>query len=156
MKTVSLVLLCATLLTLSPAYGQGRRSRVKPSGAAPAAAAAEEAPKTGVRFVICSPAGTTMPSPLYVQTGDDTFKAINIGARTPSMRVKPIGGVVKFWDKDPSAEAMGEDDKKKKPAAKAALCMSSLEKSLFKSFAYFSIGLIIFVVELRHSLYILD
>ena len=121
MKTVSLVLLCATLLTLSPAYGQGRRSRVKPSGAAPAAAAAEEAPKTGVRFVICSPAGTTMPSPLYVQTGDDTFKAINIGARTPSMRVKPIGGVVKFWDKDPSAEALGEDDKKKKPAGKAAL-----------------------------------
>ena len=42
MKIVSLVLLCATLLTLSPAYGQGRRSRVKPSGAAPAAAAAEE------------------------------------------------------------------------------------------------------------------
>jgi hypothetical protein len=121
MKIVSLVLLCATLLTLSPAYGQGRRSRVKPSGAAPAAAAAEEAPKTGVRFVICSPAGTTMPSPLYVQTGDNTFKAINIGARTPSMRVKPIGGVVKFWDKDPSAEALGEEDKKKKPAGKAAL-----------------------------------
>lgn len=119
MKIVSLVLLCATLLTLSPAYGQSRRGRATSGGGAAAASAEEAAPKTGVRFVICSPAGTNMPSPLYVQTGKDTYKAISLGSRTPSMRVKPMGGVVKFWDKNPGDTGMSEGDKK--PAAKAQI-----------------------------------
>ena len=54
-----------------------------------------------------------MPSPLYVRSGK-SFKAINIGSRTPSERVKPVNGVIEFWDKDPSAS---EDGESKKPTA---------------------------------------
>ncbi len=114
MKVFSVLLFCAAVVALLPAQAQGRRSR----SAAPAAAAAgaeEAAPKTGVRFVICSPAGVSMPSPLYVRSGKE-FKAISIGSRTPSARVKPVGGVVEFWDQNP-APAMAEGDKKAPKAA---------------------------------------
>lgn len=121
MKFSSILLLAAAVLTISPLYAQGRRSRGGSTGATPAAAKGEEAaPKTGVRFVILSPAGMTMPSPLYVQTGKDTYKTISIGARTPSMRVKPIGGKINFWDENPGKNDMEGEDKKK-PAAKAAV-----------------------------------
>lgn len=109
MKIFSVLLFCAAVVALLPAQAQGRRSR----SAAPAAAATgaeEAAPKTGVRFVICSPAGVTMPSPLYVRSGKE-FKSISIGSRTPSARVKPVGGVIEFWDKDP-APKMAEGEKK--------------------------------------------
>ena len=120
MKFSSILLLAAAVLTISPLYAQSRRSRGGSTGATPAAAQGEEAaPKTGVRFVIVSPAGTTMPSPLYVQTGKDTYKAISLGSRTPSVRVKPIGGKVNFWDKNPGSTGLSEEDKK--PAAKAEI-----------------------------------
>ena len=113
MKVFSILLFCAAVVALLPAQAQGRRSR----SAAPAAAAGAEeaAPKTGVRFVICSPAGVSMPSPLYVRSGKE-FKTISIGSRTPSARVKPVGGVVEFWDQNP-APAMAEGDKKAPKAA---------------------------------------
>ena len=125
MKFFPILLICAAVVAFSPAQAQGRRSNKRASKPAPAAApsgpsaasgaAAEaEAPKTGVRFVICSPAGVPMPSPLYVRRGK-TFKAISIGSRTPSERVLPVAGVIDFWDKDPSAVVEGE----KKPAAGA-------------------------------------
>lgn len=112
MKIFSVLLFCAAVVALLPAQAQGRRSR----SAAPAAAAAkaeEAAPKTGVRFVICSPTGVKMPSPLYVRSGKE-FKAISIGSRTPSARIKPVNGVVEFWDKDPAPAQMEEGDKKPK------------------------------------------
>lgn len=154
MKIVSILLLAATVLTLSPLYAQGRRSRAAAGGSANAAATAEEAaPKTGVRFVIISPAGTTMPSPLYVQTGKDTYKSIALGARTPSMRVKPIGGKVNFWDKNPGDTGMEGGDKKqaaKAPvpepifsvtvpatAASKAVCILSPNKDVKKTQALF-------------------
>lgn len=124
MKFFPILLICAAVVAFMPAQAQGRRSSKRPSApsapsapAAPGAAAEAEAPKTGVRFVICSPAGINMPSPLYVRSGK-TFKAINIGSRTPSERVKPVAGVIDFWDKDPGAAAESEG---KKPAANAKL-----------------------------------
>lgn len=115
MKVFSALLFCAAVVALLPAQAQGRRSRA----AAPAAAAGAEeaAPKTGVRFVICSPTGVTMPSPLYVRSGKE-FKTISIGSRTPSIRVKPVGGVIEFWDQDPAPKMVTDGDKKApKPTA---------------------------------------
>lgn len=117
MKLSSILLVCAAVVALLPAEAQGRRTRVS-GGAASAAASDEEAePATGVRFAICSPSGVNMPSPLYVQVGKK-FKPIQISSRTPSMRVRPVAGKIKFWDKDPSPTGM--DDKAKKGAAPAA------------------------------------
>lgn len=117
MKILPILLVCAAAIALLPAEAQGRRSSRAASGSATAAKSAEEAePSTGVRFAICSPGGISMPSPLYVQAGK-TFKPIQIGSRTPSMRVRPVGGVIKFWDKDPTPVSM--DDKGKKAAAPA-------------------------------------
>ncbi len=124
MKLFPILLISAAAVAFMPAQAQGRRSNKtnrKPATTAPAApvapaapsatgGATAEAPKTGVRFVICSPSGATLPSPLYVRDGKE-FKAINIGSRTPSDRVKPQGGVIDFWDKDPSAAAEGEGKK---------------------------------------------
>lgn len=114
MKVFSVLLFCAAVVALLPAQAQGRRSR----SAAPAAAAGAEeaAPKTGVRFVICSPTGVTMPSPLYVRSGKE-FKTISIGSRTPSVRVKPVGGVIEFWDQDPAPKMAEGDKKAPKPTA---------------------------------------
>lgn len=112
MKIFSLMLFCAAaVVAFTPAEAQSRRPKRKASATpAAAASAAEEAPKTGVRFVICSPTGVTMPSPLYVRKGKE-FATISIGSRNPSVRVKPVNGVVDFWDKDPSP-APEDDDKK--------------------------------------------
>ncbi|MBQ9834975.1 MAG: hypothetical protein IJO34_01475 [Akkermansia sp.] len=93
-------LLAAAFLAFVPANAQSSR----------AAAAEAAAPKTGIRFVVCSPTNAKLPSPLYYQTGKE-FKPVRIGGRTPSPRIKPIGGKVCFWDQDPSASA--EDDKGK-------------------------------------------
>ncbi|MBE6416667.1 MAG: hypothetical protein E7032_09105 [Akkermansiaceae bacterium] len=115
MKIFSVLLFCAAVVALLPAQAQGRRSR----SAAPAAAAAGDeaaAPKTGVRFVICSPSGVTMPSPLYVRSGKE-FKTISIGSRTPSVRIKPVGGVIEFWDQDPAPKMAEGDKKAPKPTA---------------------------------------
>ena len=116
MKKFSILLVCAAVAALLPVHAQGRRAKraAAPAPSAPAAAGAEEAaPKTGVRFVICSPSGAVMPSPLYVRSGKE-FKTLNIGSRTPSVRVKPVGGVIEFWDKNPAPQAAPGE---KKPSA---------------------------------------
>ncbi len=87
----------------------------------------EVAPRTGVRFVIVSPSGETLPSPLYCKQGK-TFRPIRLGGRVPSPRVKPeAGGIVRFWKEDPmagAAEAAAAPAKggkgARKPAAPAA------------------------------------
>lgn len=113
MKIFSVLLICAAVAALLPAQAQGRRSR----GAASPAAAQSAAPKSGVRFVICSPTGESLPSPLFVRSGKE-FKAISVGSRTPSERVKPVGDVIEFWDKDPAPKAaMGDAKKPATPAA---------------------------------------
>ncbi|MBQ5664385.1 MAG: hypothetical protein IIV41_00785 [Akkermansia sp.] len=109
-----LILACAAVVALMPAQAQGRRNRPGKT-AAPASSAVPAAPKTGVRFVVCSPTGENMPSPLYVRNGKE-FTAIQIGSRTTSPRVKPVGGVVEFWKENPMPTA-GMADKKDKGAA---------------------------------------
>ena len=102
-KIFSILLICAAAVAIiTPADAQGRRSRAARAATSASGAAADEAaaPKTGVRFVVCSPAGINIPSPLYVRSGK-TFKAVYLGSRTPSDRVKPVGGVVQFWKENP-------------------------------------------------------
>ncbi len=78
-------------------------------------------PRTGVRFVIISPTGDSLPSPLYCKQGK-TFRPIRMGERTASQRVKPeAGGVVRFWKEDPMAGAAAETGKGGKKAAAAAV-----------------------------------
>ncbi|MBR5888726.1 MAG: hypothetical protein IKY92_01620 [Akkermansia sp.] len=122
MKSFYLLLACAAVVAFMPVQAQGRRGRAARPSSNPAAAstttgaAAEAAePKSGVRFVVCSPSGENMPSPLYVRSGKE-FKAIHIGARSASNRVKPVGGVVEFWKENPMPTA-GMDDNKKTPSA---------------------------------------
>ncbi len=123
MKFFSILLACAALVAFTPAQAQGRRTR---STAAPASASAEaSAPKTGIRFVICSPSGVGMPSPLYVRNGKE-FMAISIGSRTPSARVKPVGGVVEFWKENPLPTAGMMSD------TKAAGAQTKLPDPIFK------------------------
>ncbi len=102
MKTASLFsLLALAALMVSPVV-------MMPAMAQDEAAAEVAAPRTGVRFVIVSPSGEALPSPLYYKQGK-TFKAVRIGARVPSPRIKPeAGGVVRFWKEDPTAVAEGE------------------------------------------------
>ena len=162
MKFFPILLICAAVVAFSPAQAQGRRSTKRTGNTTPAVApaapgapssagATAEAPKTGVRFVVCSPSGVPFPGSLYVRRGKE-FKAISIGSRTPSERVAPVGGVIDFWDKDPSAVTEGD----KKPAAGAvklpdpvfsvsvgpnvgskAVCILSPNKELKKTSALF-------------------
>lgn len=162
MKFFPILLICAAVVAFSPAQAQGRRSTKRTGNTTPAVApaapgapssagATAEAPKTGVRFVVCSPSGVPFPGSLYVRRGKE-FKAISIGSRTPSERVAPVGGVIDFWDKDPSAVTEGD----KKPSAGAvklpdpvfsvsvgpnvgskAVCILSPNKELKKTTALF-------------------
>ncbi len=103
MKYLSLSLILTALLAFTPLFAQSARGNRATRGAA-AAAAAEEEPSTGVRFVICAPNGGSLPSPLYYQSGEE-FKRVRISSRVPSQRIRPVGGEIRFYDKDPSAEA---------------------------------------------------
>lgn len=121
MKFFPILLICAAAVALMPSQAQGRRGSKRPTATPSAvttdAAAEAAAPKTGVRFVVCSPSGVAFPSPLYVRSGKE-FKAITVGSRTPSDRVKPVGGVIDFWDKDPGVAADMAGNGKSSAAAK--------------------------------------
>lgn len=106
MKIATFVACCAAVLAAAPLCAQSRAGAVD---------AAKEAamPKSGVRFVICSPTNAQLPSPLYYKSGKD-FKTVNISSRVPTRRIRPEGGKVEFWDEDP-AEAKDKEDKKKMP-----------------------------------------
>ena len=118
MKYQTLSLALAALLALTPAYAQSSRGNRATRGAAPAAAE-EAAPKSGVRFVICAPNGGKLPSPLYYQSGKDEYKQARISGRIPTQRIKPIAGVISFYDQDPAPAAAEGADKKKGAAAAA-------------------------------------
>lgn len=117
MKYQTLSLALAALIALTPAYAQSSRGNRATRGAA-AAAAEEVAPKSGVRFVICAPNGGKLPSPLYYQSGKDEYKQVRISGRIPTQRIKPIAGVISFYDQNPAPAADAAD--KKKGAAAAA------------------------------------
>lgn len=116
MKYLSLSLILTALLAFTPVFAQSSRTNRAARGAA-AAAAAQEEPNTGVRFVICAPNGGSLPNPLYYQSGEE-FKRVRISSRVPSQRIRPIGGEIKFYDKDPAAEAA--QDQGDAPAARPA------------------------------------
>lgn len=113
MKIATFVACCAALLAAAPLYAQSR---------AGSADAAKEAavPKSGVRFVICSPTNAQLPSPLYYKAGKD-FKTVNISSRVPSRRIRPEGGKVEFWDEDPAEEAADAKGKGEKKQPKPVL-----------------------------------
>ncbi len=116
MKYQALSLALGALLALSPAFAQSTRSARGARGAAAAATEEAAAPKSGVRFVICAPSGGKLPSPLYYQAGQKEYKQVRISGRIPSQRIKPIAGVINFYDQDPAPAA---DDSKKGKNAKA-------------------------------------
>lgn len=106
------LLIAAALLTTSPLYAA--KSSANSSGDAAAAATDDAAaPKTGVRFVICSPDNATLPSPLYYKSGKSSYKSVSIGSRTPSPRIRPEAGVINFYGEDPSAAAAAAAAEKK-------------------------------------------
>ncbi|MDO5464473.1 MAG: hypothetical protein Q4F40_06025 [Akkermansia sp.] len=116
MKYQTLSLALAALIALTPAYAQSSRGNRATRGAA-AAAAEEVAPKSGVRFVICAPNGGKLPSPLYYQSGKDEYKQVRISGRIPTQRIKPIAGVISFYDQNPAPAADAADKKKGTAAA---------------------------------------
>ncbi len=115
MKTRSLFsLLALAALVLAPLATM--------PAAAQASANAEEAaaPRTGVRFVIVSPSGESLPSPLYCKQGKG-FVPVRISGRIPSARVRPEGDVIRFWKEDPGALAEEGQGSRRRPATAVKL-----------------------------------
>lgn len=87
----------ASLFALCPLYAPSAFAQGEAGAEAEAAA-----PKTGVRFVICSPSGNRLPNPLYYHAGKNVYKSVSISGRVPSARIKPEAGKVVFYDQDPT------------------------------------------------------
>lgn len=103
------LLIAAAVLATTPLFA----APTKPAAAAETAEDDAAAPKTGVRFVICSPDGARLPSPLFYKSGKTSYKSVSIGGRTPSPRIRPEAGVINFYGEDPSAiEAAAKAEKK--------------------------------------------
>lgn len=72
-------------------------------------------PTTGPRFVVCSPTGTMVKTPLYVKIDKD-YLPLNISSRFPSERVTPESdGTVNFYEKKPSKKGGSDAGKEKLP-----------------------------------------
>lgn len=72
-------------------------------------------PTTGPRFVVCSPTGSTVKSPLYVKIDRD-YLPVSISARFPSERVTPDpDGVVNFYENKPAKSREGKETEKLPP-----------------------------------------
>lgn len=112
MKTFTVALFLAACFAAAPLFAQ--------SAAGAAAKAEEAAAKVGVRFVIISPDGAQLPSPLFCKQGK-AYKEIRIGSRTPSVRVRPEGGEVKFYKENPMPTAGADEVAKAKATDKAKL-----------------------------------
>lgn len=96
MKHAFLSIVSAVLVAVTPLFGQQARQ-----GQDQENEPAE--PKTGVRFVNCSPTGIRIPSPLFAKAGK-SYRQVRIATRVPSVRVKPdANGVINFYDEDPGA-----------------------------------------------------
>lgn len=65
------------------------------------------AAKKGVRLVVCSASGESLPHTLYVQQGKK-FAAVSLGARTLSKPIAQVGGEIKFWKEDPTSALAGK------------------------------------------------
>ncbi|MBQ2380876.1 MAG: hypothetical protein II295_10870 [Akkermansia sp.] len=137
MKYQTLSLALAALVALTPAFAQSSRGArgARPARGAATAPAEAQAPATGVRFVICSASGAKLPSPLFYNAGKDkagkpTFKKVTISGRIPTNRIRPEGGVINFYDKDPSPAPSVEAGKKPAAAAPVELPPPALSISV--------------------------
>ncbi len=93
--SLSILLALAALMLCPLAVMPAAAQAAKPD------AEADANPRTGVRFVVVSPSGEAVPSPLYCKQGK-SFRPLQISSRMPSKRVKPeAGNVVRFWKEDP-------------------------------------------------------
>lgn len=80
-----------------------------------AAADADES-KTGVRFVICSASGGSVPSPLFYEAKKGQYRQVRIASRIPSERIRPDARQqICFYDQDPSA---GEEEEARGAASR--------------------------------------
>ena len=64
--------------------------------------------KYGVRFVVCTAGKGQLPSPLYTKMGKGYYP-ITISKMMPSPRLAPEGGVINFYDKEPTKGGKGKD-----------------------------------------------
>lgn len=91
------------LLALCPAApGQEKTSRDNENSTA------SRFPSHGVRFVICSPTGERVPTPLYAKVNKD-YLPIRISSRMPTPRLAPIEGKISLYTKAPSAKTEKTD-----------------------------------------------
>lgn len=60
-------------------------------------------PTRGVRFVICSATGETLPTPLYAKV-DKEYLPIHISSRMPSPRLQPEKDVINLYETAPSTD----------------------------------------------------
>lgn len=117
MKTISafaLAMALAAVPALQPACAQDDNfdnGKVSAKDAAKEEAAA----KKGVRLMVCSPSGETLPNPLYCQIGKK-FVAVSVAARTPSRPIPAVDGKIRFWTSDPSSTLAGAKDDAEKEA----------------------------------------
>lgn len=104
MKHKFLSLIMVALVAAAPLFGQSQKD-----GDAEMAE-----PPTGVRFVNCSPAGISIPSPLYCKAGKSS-REIRISPRMPSARVRPVGTTIELYDQDPGATTAAAQHSAVKP-----------------------------------------
>lgn len=117
-KTISTIALALALVAAPPLVQSARAQDAtfdNDKKAAKEDAKAEEAAKKGVRLMICSPSGETLPNPLYCKSGKKFIQVI-LAARTPSRPIPSQDGKILFWKSDPSSAVAGAKDDAEKEA----------------------------------------
>lgn len=100
MKNVAFIVMALSAFAAMPMVAQSS------SGAKQNAGGTEEQAeiRNGVRFVVCSAGGGSVPSPLYAEVKRGEYRQVRIGSRVPSMRLRrDAKQQICFYDQDPSA-----------------------------------------------------
>lgn len=99
-----------TWLALATCAAPVWAQKAKPANNSAANTASDETteefqfPAKGVRFVICSPTGESLPSPLYVKV-EKQYVPVRISSRTPCPRLAPEKGKINFYETEPDPNA---------------------------------------------------
>ena len=118
MKNISAFALALSLAAaplLQPACAQDDSFDADKASAKDAAKEEAAAAKKGVRLMVCSPSGESLPSPLYCKIGKK-FVPVVVAARTPSRPIPAEDGKIRFWKSDPSSALAGAKDEAEKEA----------------------------------------
>lgn len=94
---------CTTAMAQEKSTSRGSRAAAKAAvkdAESKSSGPALKFPNHGVRFVICSPTGERVPSPLYTKVKKD-YLPLYISSRMPSPRVAPIRDVVNMYEEEP-------------------------------------------------------